>query len=198
MQEYTLFDRHFTAFEDRVKVLLAKHRIQAMDWQDKVATLKNDLSQKQQEMDALKAQLKEKIIHQKNQDQLEAQIQDLRTQLQEGQNQIAKLKAQIHQDSIQIQADIPSLKEQLAAQQDKVVLLKTELANKIAESDKLTAMVDDYQKKLESKNNAYNDQLQQVVKVKEDMQRITQSCHGQRQGHSSQGVKPFDGAAKDG
>ena len=172
MQEYTLFDRHFTTFEDRVKVLLTRHHIQAMDWQDRVITLKNDLSQKEQEMDALKAQLKEKIMHQKNQDQLETQIQDLRTRLQEGQNQIAKLKAQIHQNNMQIQLDIPSLKEQLAAQQDKVVSLKTELANKIAESDKLTAMVDDYQKKLESKNNAYNDQLQQVIKVKQDMQTL--------------------------
>ncbi len=171
-QAYALFDRHFAALEDRVKVLLAGHRMQFMDWQDKVATLKNELSQKQQEMDALKAQLKERIINEKNQDQLEAQTQDLRTQSQEGQNQITKLKAQIHQDTIQIRAEMPSLKEQLAAQQDKVALLKTELANKIAESDKLTAMVDIYQKKLESKNNDYNDQLRQVVKLTEDMRAL--------------------------
>jgi hypothetical protein len=175
LQKYTVFDRQLTAFENKVKVLLANHRIQAIDWQDKMDTLKNDLSQKQQQVDSLKAQLEEKIANQKNQGQLEAQIQNLTTQLQAEQEHMARLKAQI-QSSYQEASEIPALKEQLAAQRDKIVSLKTELENKTAESDKLTALVGDYQQKLESGNSATNEQMQQlkekqaeIVTLKQDM-----------------------------
>lgn len=175
LQKYTVFDGRLAAFENRVKALLAHNRIQAIDWQDKMDTLKNELSQKQQQVDSLKAQLEEKIANQKNQGQLEAQIQDLTTQLQAEQEHMARLKAQI-QSSYQEASEIPALREQLVAQRDKIVSLKTELENKTAESDKLTALVGDYQQKLESTNSATNEQMQQlkekqaeIIVLKQDM-----------------------------
>ena len=79
---------------------------------------------------------------------------------------------------------------QLTSQQDQltVELLKSELENQIiamkkaiqsgqeawAQSDQMTLMVSDYQKKLESKNNAYNEQLRQMqmLSSKNDLPRM--------------------------
>ncbi len=140
----------------------AVNRMQAVDWQDQAEALKSELAQKQQQVDSLKEQLEEKIANQKDEGRLESQTQDLKAQLKDSQDQVTKLKMLIA-GSAGAQANTGSLKEQLAAQEDKIVLLKKELGNKTAESDKLTLLVDDYQKKLEAKNNAYNEQLQLVL-----------------------------------
>ena len=157
LQQYTIFDGRLARFEKKFKALLANH----------TEELQNALGQKQQQVDSLKEQLEEKITNQKNQAQLEAQMQDLKTQLQDRQDQIAKLKAQIQEN-----VGTESLKGQLAAERDKVVLLKEELENKIVESHKVTQLVDDYQKKLEAKDNAYNEQLRQISETKEDMDQL--------------------------
>lgn len=162
LQQYTLFDGHLSSFENKVKILLTNRRTQMIDWQDRLETLKSALSQKQQEIDSLKVQLENKIAHQRNQEQLAAKIQDLRGQLQDQQDAIVKLTAKL-QDSFGLRSETESLKAQLASQDRKAVLLKEELANKVAESNKMTALADDYQQKLESKDTAYNEQLQQAV-----------------------------------
>ena len=144
--------------------LLAKHRIQDIDLKDQIATLKNDLIQKQQEIDTFKQQLEEKIVHEKNQEQLNTVIQELKDQLQDNAQQISSLKAKIelHQDT---QAQLEMLKQQLADQQNKVDLINRELLSKTAQSDRMTLV---YQKKLEAKDIAYNEQLGQVLSYKND------------------------------
>ena len=60
------------------------------------------------------------------------------------------------------------MKQQLAAQQDKAGQLKQQLDDKTAQSDQMNLMLSDYQKKLESKDNAYNNELRQLLRSKND------------------------------
>ena len=161
----TMIDKHVTAAEGRIKVLLEKHRIQDIDLQDRIDELQNDLNLKKQEIDLLKQQLEERIAKQKDQEQLQREIHDLRAQLHDKTKQISALKSEIKSGQ-ETQDQLGALKQQLADQQNKMDFLKEELASKAAESDKMTSMIDDYQKKLESKDNAYNEQLRQVLSSK--------------------------------
>ncbi len=65
-----------------------------------------------------------------------------------------------------------TLRQQLADQQNKVDLLKQELESKTAQSAQMTLMLSDYQRKLESKNNAYNEQLGQGLSFNNDLARM--------------------------
>jgi hypothetical protein len=85
--------------------------------------------------------------------------------IKEQEDQIAAMKAKIHADE-KIKLEIDSLKQQLLARQDKADQLKQQLDIKTAQSDQMTLMVNDYQKKLESKDNDYNKQLGQILSFK--------------------------------
>jgi len=124
------------------------------------------LSQKQQQVDLLKLKLEDKSIEADNQAQQEAQARrDLEARLQDKENQITAMKTAI-QSGQGTQAPADTLKRQLADQQNKVDLLKEELDSKNSQSDQMTLMMSDYQKKLESKDNAYNQELRQVLLAK--------------------------------
>jgi len=64
------------------------------------------------------------------------------------------------------QAQSDTLRRQLADQQNKVDLLKQELDSKNAQSDQMTLMIQEYQRKLESKDNATNEQWGQLLSSK--------------------------------
>jgi len=130
----------------------------------------NELYQKEQQVELLNTELKNKIAQEKNQSVLEYQIQDLKAQLQDKQNQITSMKTEIQSDR-KTQAQADTLRQQLADQQNRVDLLKQELDSKIAQSDQMTLMMSDYQKKLESKDNAYNEELRQVLSSNNDRAR---------------------------
>ena len=165
LQQYNIFDRHFDVFEDRMKVLLANHQIQTTDFLNQMEELKSELYQKEQQVQSLYAELKNKIVQGKNQSLLAEQVQELKSQLQDNENQILAMKKNI-QEGRETREEADSLKQQLVGEQDKEVLLKQELDSKTVESEKLTAMIGEYQKKLESKDTAYNGQLSQVLSSK--------------------------------
>ncbi len=131
----------------------------------------NELYQKEQQVELLNTELQNKVAQEKNQSVLEYQIQDLKAQLQDKENQITAMKTEI-QSGQKTQAQADTLRQQLADQQNKVDLLKQELDSKIAQSDQMTLMISDYQKKLESKNNAYNEELRQALLSKNDQARM--------------------------
>jgi hypothetical protein len=158
LEQYAMFDRHFTSFENKMKALLANRRFQDMDLRYQSGALKNELGQTQQEITSLKKQLEESIASQKDQAQLQLQIKDLKAQLQAKETQSASGR--------QLQTQEESFRQKLADQQNKMDLLKQELDSKSAQSDKLTLMIKEYQQKLESKNNAYNEQLGRIADLK--------------------------------
>ncbi len=73
----------------------------------------------------------------------------------------------------QVQRKVQGIKDdfarvglQLSRKQQQADLLKQELDSKIAQSAQMTLMMSDYQKKLESKDNAYNEQWGQILSSK--------------------------------
>ena len=163
----TLADQHIVELENKIKVLLANRQTQDADSRGRMEDLKNELSQTQQQVGTLKAALTSKIEEEKNQNVLAEEIQDLKVQLQDKENQINNLKATI-QSGQATEAQTEDMKQQLADQQNKMDLLKQELDNKTAQSEQMTAMMSGYQKKLESKDDAYNQELKQVMSAKND------------------------------
>ncbi len=105
-----MLDRHFLAFENKVKRLLADHQVQNADMQNRIQALKDELDQERQQVDSLKTQV---------------------------------------QSAQEVKQEADSLKQQLDS--------------KIAQSDKMTLMMANYQKKLESRDSAYNEQLRQIL-----------------------------------
>ncbi|MBF0570792.1 MAG: hypothetical protein HQL12_02860 [Candidatus Omnitrophica bacterium] len=157
-----VFEKHAMALEKTIRTLLANQQMQTEDLKSRMEELKNELNQKQQQADSLKSELENNISEQKNQNILSAQIQELKTQLQYKEGQITAMKAEIRSGKEnQVQVDI--LKQQSADQQNKVELLKQELDGKITQSDKMTEMIGEYQKKLESKDSAFNEQLGKLM-----------------------------------
>ena len=100
--------------------------------------------------------------------QAQQQVDLLKSELE---NQITALKRAI-QSGQEAQVQANALRRQLADQQNRVDLLKKELDSKIAQPDQMTLMMSDYQKKLESKNNAYNEQLREILSFKNDWARM--------------------------
>jgi chromosome segregation ATPase len=140
-----LYDQHIQDLENKLKGLSANHQNWAVD-------LKNELSQKEQQVELLKSELENNITEDRDKD-----------------NQIASLRTKIRSGQVGgVSTD--TLKQQLAEQQNKEDLLKQELENKISESNKMTLMMSDYQKKLEAKDNAYNDQLGQIADLNARLQ----------------------------
>ncbi len=160
-----LFDRHFLDLEKKIKGLAANHQLQAMDLQSRMEELREELELKEQQGKSLRTELENKIADEKNQSVLASQIQDLEAQLQDKENQISAMKTEI-QSGRETQDQTDTLRQQLADQQNKADVLKQELDSKNAQSDKMTLMISDYQQKLESKDNAYNEELQQVLDSK--------------------------------
>lgn len=137
------------------------------DYKSQVSQLGLQLSQKQGEVDLLKLELKNKIAQSNDQGVLTDQIQDLKAQLQDKEDQIGIMKTKI-QSGQGTKQEVDSLNQQLLAQQDKVAQLKQQLEIETAQSDQMSLMVDEYQKKLESKNNANNEQLGLLTASKND------------------------------
>ena len=162
-----LFEQHALRLESKIKGLLANHQVQTAVLQNRFEELKNELYQKEEQVSLLKRELENKITEEKNQSVLAEQIQDLKAQLQDKENQMMVMKATIVSDQ-DTQAQLDTLKQQMAEQQNKAGLLKQELDRKIAESNKMSLMMEDYQKKLESKDNAYNEELRLVLSTKDD------------------------------
>ncbi len=160
-----IFERHSLALENKIKGLMSYHQTQTLIWESRMQDLQNQLGQTQQQVELLKTELANKITEERNQGVLVFQIQDLKAQLQDKEDQITTMQEQL-QGAQEANENVESLKQQLAAQQDKVDLLKEELENKIAESNKTTVILGDYQKKLESKDNAYNEQLGEALSSK--------------------------------
>jgi hypothetical protein len=126
--------------------------------QQTVVRLGAQLSQKQQQVDLLKSELENKITEANNQAQQEAQAQqDLKAKLQDKENQITSMKTAI-QSVRETQGQSDALRQQQLADQQ----------NKNVQSDQITLMMSDYQKKLESKDNAYNQELRQALLAKND------------------------------
>lgn len=94
--------------------------------------------------------------------QIQREVRDAKAQLQDKENQITAMKTQI-QSAQKAQAQADTLRQQLVDQQNKVDLLKQELESKITQSNKMTLLMEDYQKKLESKDNTTNEQLRQLL-----------------------------------
>jgi len=169
------------------------------DLQGRMQGLKNSLGQRTQQVELLKSELENKITAEKDQGTLSDRVQDLRTQLQDKDDQIASLRTKIRSGQ-EAEAATDSLDQRLADQQSKVDLLKQELENKIVESSKMTQLLSDYQKKLESRDNAYNDQLGaiahlnsqlqekevQVIKIRQDMQGLQESINAKEREDQSQ------------
>jgi len=141
LRQYDVFERRFTAFEKKMRILLANRRVQSVNLQNRMEELKSERNQ------------------------MRGQIQDLETRLQDKENQVTALKAEL-QSGQGTQAQADALRQQLGEQQNKVDLLMQELDSKHSESGKMTVLLEDYQKKLESKDNAYNDQLGQILSLK--------------------------------
>jgi len=125
-----------TSQQDQLSVQQAQKEAQQI--KDDFAQLGLRLSRKQAEADLLKSEL-------------ENQITALKTAVQSGQKS---------------QAQSDALKQQLADQQNTVDILRQELNNKNAQLAQMTLMISEYQKKLESKNNAYNEQWGQLLSSK--------------------------------
>ena len=130
-----------------------------------VSLLGLQLIQKSQQVDLLRSELENKIAEQKSQSVLARQIKDLKTQLQDRDERITALKAKLQAGQGGNQ-DLDALKQQLAAQQDKADQLKQQLDSKTTQADQLTLMLNEYQKKLESKDNAFNGQWGQILAFK--------------------------------
>jgi len=110
--------------------------------------LKDQLAQKNEQLELLKTELEDKIT--------EAQAQAVL---------VAQMKTQLQEDQkVKLEAD--TLKQQLLSQQDKTEQLKAQLDNKSSQSDQMTAMADDYQKKLEAKDSVNNKQLEELMTFK--------------------------------
>jgi hypothetical protein len=135
--------------------------------EDRLKWAKQLIDLKQQRVEFLNTELKNKISQEKSQSVFAEQIQDLKAQLQDKENQITVMKKAI-QSGQKTQAQSDTLSRQLADQQNKMDLLKQELESKNAQSDQMTLLISDYQKKLESKNNTYNQELRQVLFSKND------------------------------
>ena len=160
-----VFDRHARDLENKIKETVTNHHAQTVDLQNHMQELKNQLSQKVEQVELLKSELENKITEVKNQGALTEQVRNLKSQLQDREDQIAALKTRLKAGQKTI-AEADALKERLATEQDRAEQLKQQLSSKAAESDKMTAMLGDYQKKLESKDNAYNEGLRQVLASK--------------------------------
>ncbi len=166
-----IFDRHFSAFENRMKTLVANRRIEDMDWRNQLETLQNILSQKQQEIESFKEQLQEKIANEQNQAELQGVIDNLRAQLQDEENQISAMKRTVLSDQAS-QAPLASLRQALTDEQNRESYLKQELASRDAQSKQMTLIIAQYQRRLEARDSAYNEELKSRLHSKSDLTQL--------------------------
>ena len=176
-QQDDLTIRQFKKELGEVKDDFTKHSKDYDQFQDTITSLKSQvsqldtqLSQKQSQVDLLKLELKNKINDIKDQEVLTEQIQDLKAQLQDKADQIASLKSKI-KEGHESKQEGDNLKQQLASQQDKLDQLKQQLDIKTSQADQMSLMVDEYQRKLESRNSAFNDQEGQIKKDHAQMEK---------------------------
>ena len=167
----------FTQFENAISSLKTQ-----------VGRFSGQLSQKQQQVDLLKSELENKITEVKNVDLLKSELENKITEANGDKRlKLARQLINFQQQEIILLEEKNRLraaqnvlfdrhvrdldnkvKIQLADQKNKVDLLKQELDNKNAQSVQMTSMMSAYQKKLESKNNAYNQELRQLLLSKND------------------------------
>jgi chromosome segregation ATPase len=162
-----IFEQRSRDLENRIKGLIDSHQLQTVDLRNRMQGLKEDLEQNRQQAELLKADLEDRTTEQSNQIKLADEIEELRNQLQAKENQIASMKAEIR-SGLKTAEEVDALRQQVAVEQEKADRLQEQLDNKIAESNKLTSIMQDYQKKLESKDSAYNEQLGQILTSKND------------------------------
>ena len=160
-----VFEQHAKDLEAKIKALLDNHHLDTADLHSRLDALSSDLTLHKAEADVLRAQLENKTIEQKNQILLANQIQDLAGQLRAKEEKIASMKREIHAGQ-QSQEVADTLKQQLAAEQDHADMLKRQLDNKVSESNKIAFLMEDYRKKLEFKDSAYNEQYGQLLVAK--------------------------------
>jgi len=172
-----IFDQHVTDLENKIEQVLKDHQNQIAKLKSHSEELKNQLNVKEQEVGSLKIEIENKISEEKAQAVLQAQIQDLKSQVQGKTDQIATMTAEI-ETGHQAQAQVEALKLQLADQKSKVESLKEDLENKIAQSDKMSMMIAEYQQKVETKNNDYNDQLRKVLKSRDVQSKLEAQVAG--------------------
>jgi len=165
------FEQRALDLENKIKQLLASQQIQAADWQNRREELTNELGQKKQQLAQLNAELENKIAQEQNHSVLTGRIQELEARLADKEDQMTAMKNRI-QSGQETKEDANSLKQQLATAQDNADQLKQQLDTKIAESNKMALMIDDYQKKLESKDNAYNEQMGQLMSSKNERAKL--------------------------
>ena len=145
-----------------------KAKLQTLqETEGQVDTLKQELAGQENRMGLLTAELKERIAQAKTQKVLEFQIQDLKSQFNDKQKEIAALKAEVLAGQ-ETQAQTETLMRQLSDEQNKAQLLRQELESRSAQNDQMTQIIADYQKKLEAKDSAYNDQLRQTLIAKKN------------------------------
>ena len=172
-----LGDQHVQEIENKIKGLMDNHQLQKVDLQSRMEELKKELGQKELQVELLKSELENKIVAERNQG--DSTQRD---------NEITSLKAKILSAQL-AGAQTESLKLRLAEQEDKAALLKQELEGKVSDTNKMTLMMSDYQKRLEDKDNAYNQQLgqiaflnsqlnlkeAQIVKIKKDLNELQEA-----------------------
>jgi len=159
LQQYDLFDRHFTAFEKRMNELLDSNRMKSMDLSGQVEALKSELASQEQDVVALKKQLETSLANQQDQNAMQMQLRDLQSQLQEKENQLNSAQAQ-GQQLADKEGQLNILQEQLTTQNAQatqntqnlsaqMAVLKNQLADK---ENQLDALKD--QSDLQSKQQA--------------------------------------------
>ncbi len=162
-----LDDNHVKDLDGKIRQVLARHQLQAEDWQSRLETFKGQLAVKDQQVESLKADIKARIVQEHNQAVLQDQIRALNLQMQDKEAQISTMRAEIEAGK-KTQTEEDVLREQLAQAQSAVDLLKDELTNKIVELKRLTKDIAAYKKRLAYKDSIYNQQLQQVLDAQKD------------------------------
>jgi chromosome segregation ATPase len=144
-------DRQIAYLKDNLAMAQSKAAAQ----NSQVDQLGLQLSRKQVQVDLLKSELENKITQENN--QKDDFARQLGLQLSRKQRQVDLLKSELENKTIE-----------LYQKEQQVELLKQELDAKTAQSDQMTLMLSDYQKKLESRDNAYNQELRQVLLARND------------------------------
>ena len=158
-----------TQADDRVK--LAKQLIDLQQQEASLIEEKSDLEAAQNtnfenHFTEFESKINALLADRQNQtSDLKKRMEELKNELEQKQDQVGMLKSEINakiaeaKNQDMLAGQIQGLKAQL---QDK----EAQVAATRSQSDQMTAMMGDYQKKLESKGNAYNEELKQVLAAK--------------------------------
>jgi chromosome segregation ATPase len=143
--ENALFDKHFLFFENKIKQSLFGHQFQATALRHHMEAMKAQLEQKQEQLEAMKAQRDDLLVKERRQGVYEYQISDLKSQIRatDNQNTIEALQTALNLKEEQNRRLTEDLKAKIAQQHNQFVLegqireLKTQLAD---EEKQITAL----------------------------------------------------------